>query len=91
MTDIAFLHHAAHTACSVTCKITAIDYDKKRVSLSIRALIEPQEAEEAIEEDEVAEEAIAEEAVVEEATEETVVEEAAEETVVEEAAEETAE
>ena len=30
----------------VTCKITAIDFDKKRVSLSIRALIEP-EAEDA--------------------------------------------
>ena len=40
---------------SVTAKITAIDYDKKRVSLSIRALIEPA-AEEA------AEEAVAEEA-----------------------------
>ena len=37
---------------TVTCKITAIDYDKKRVSLSIRALIEPAEevAEEAVEE-----------------------------------------
>ncbi len=35
----------------VTCKITAVDYDKKRVSLSIRALIEPaEEAEEAVEE-----------------------------------------
>ena len=33
----------------VTCKITAIDFDKKRVSLSIRALIEPA-AEEAAEE-----------------------------------------
>ena len=32
----------------VTCKLTAVDYDKKRVSLSIRALIEP--AEEAVEE-----------------------------------------
>ena len=32
----------------VTCKLTAVDYDKKRVSLSIRALIEPaEEAEEA--------------------------------------------
>lgn len=38
----------------VTCKITAVDYDKKRVSLSIRALLEPV-AEEAAEE--VAEEA----------------------------------
>lgn len=49
---------------TVTCKITAIDYDKKRVSLSIRALIEP--AEEAVEE--TAEEAVAEE-VAEEAAE----------------------
>lgn len=40
----------------VTCKITGIDYDKKRVSLSIRALIEPEAAEEAVEE------AVAEEA-----------------------------
>ena len=32
----------------LTAKITAVDYDKKRVSLSIRALIEP--AEEAAEE-----------------------------------------
>ncbi len=47
---------------TVTCKITAIDYDKKRVSLSIRALIEPA-AEEAVEE------AVAEEAVAEEAAE----------------------
>lgn len=45
----------------VTCKLTAVDYDKKRVSLSIRALIEP--AEEAVEE------AVAEEAVAEEAAE----------------------
>ena len=49
----------------VTCKLTAVDYDKKRVSLSIRALIEP--AEEAVEE--AAEEAPAEEAVAEEAAE----------------------
>ncbi|MEE1139100.1 MAG: bifunctional 4-hydroxy-3-methylbut-2-enyl diphosphate reductase/30S ribosomal protein S1 [Acutalibacteraceae bacterium] len=45
---------------TVTCKITAIDYDKKRVSLSIRALIEP--AEEAVEEVAAVEEAPAEEA-----------------------------
>lgn len=45
----------------VTCKLTAVDYDKKRVSLSIRALIEPAE--------EAAEEAPAEEAVAEEAAE----------------------
>ncbi|MBQ8015634.1 MAG: S1 RNA-binding domain-containing protein, partial [Clostridia bacterium] len=54
----------------VTCKLTAVDYDKKRVSLSIRALIEP--AEEAVEEtaaEEVAEEAPAVEAVAEEAAE----------------------
>ncbi len=46
----------------VTCKITAVDYDKKRVSLSIRALIEPAEeaAEEAVED--AADEAVAEEA-----------------------------
>ncbi len=50
---------------TVTAKITAIDYDKKRVSLSIRALIEP--AEEAVEE--AAEEAVAEEAAAEEAAE----------------------
>lgn len=38
----------------VTCKITAIDYDKKRVSLSIRALLDPEEdVEEAEEEPEV--------------------------------------
>lgn len=35
----------------VTCKITAIDFDKKRVSLSIRALIEPAAEEEAVEEE----------------------------------------
>ena len=46
----------------VTCKITAIDFDKKRVSLSIRALIEPA-AEEAAE----GEAAPAEEAVEESA------------------------
>lgn len=46
----------------VTCKITAIDFDKKRVSLSIRALIEPA-AEEAAEEDAApAEEAVEESA-----------------------------
>ncbi len=49
----------------VTCKLTAVDYDKKRVSLSIRALIEP--AEEAAEAP--AEEAPAAEAVAEEAAE----------------------
>lgn len=45
----------------VTCKLTAVDYDKKRVSLSIRALLET--SEEAAEEAEApAEEAVAEEA-----------------------------
>ncbi len=49
----------------VTCKLTAVDYDKKRVSLSIRALLET--AEEAAEE--AVEEAPAEEAAAEEAAE----------------------
>lgn len=44
----------------VTCKITAIDFDKKRVSLSIRALIEPT-AEEAAEEEAAPAEEAAEE------------------------------
>ncbi len=50
----------------VTCKITAIDFDKSRVSLSIRALLAPKAEEEAVEE--VAEEAAEEatEAPVEE-------------------------
>ena len=71
----------------VTVKITAIDYDRKRISLSIRALLEPEEpaAEEATEE---AVEAPAEEAV--EAPAEEVVEAPAEEAV-EAPAEETAE
>ena len=64
----------------VKVKITEIDFDKKRVSLSIRALLEPA-AEEAVEEE------AAEEAVEEEAAEE-VAEEAAEVAgVAEEAAE----
>ena len=47
----------------VTCKITGIDYDKKRVSLSIRALLEPETAEAAEEAPaEVAAEEVAEEA-----------------------------
>ncbi len=37
----------------VAAKITAIDLDKKRVSLSIRALIEPETVEETVAEDEV--------------------------------------
>ena len=45
----------------VDAKITAIDFDKKRVSLSIRALIEPEApAEETVEADEVVYEAVAE-------------------------------
>ena len=52
-----------HIGDVVTAKITEIDFDKKRVSLSIRALIEPAaEAEEVVE--------AVEEAVAEEATEE---------------------
>ena len=67
----------------VTCQITAIDFDKKRVSLSIRALLEPEEAEDEADED--AAEEVAQDAaeVVEDAAE--AVEEAAE--AVEEAAE----
>ena len=75
----------------VTCKITAIDYDKKRVSLSIRALL-PEEEYEDEEPAEVAEETAEEApAAVEEVTEE--VAEAAEEApaAVEEAVEEAAE
>lgn len=52
---------------TVTVKITAIDFDKKRVSLSIRALIEP--TEEAAEDIAEETEAVAEEAVAEEAAE----------------------
>ena len=50
----------------VTAKITAIDYEAKRVSLSMRALLEPEE--EVV--TEVAEEAAVEETVVEEDAEE---------------------
>ena len=82
---------------TVKCQITDIDYDKKRVSLSIRNLLDEDEdlpeveaAEEVVEE--AAEEAPVEEAPVEEAAEEVVeeapVEEAVEEAPVEEAAEE---
>ncbi len=46
----------------VTCKITAIDFDKKRVSLSIRALIEPAAEEASEEEAAPAEEAVEESA-----------------------------
>lgn len=52
----------------VKVKITAIDFEKNRVSLSIRELLEPEVKEE-----------VAEDAVVEEATEEAVAEEVAEE------------
>ncbi len=51
----------------VKVKITAIDFEKNRVSLSIRELLEPEVKEE-----------VAEDAVVEEATEEAVAEEVAE-------------
>ena len=54
----------------VKAKIMEIDFDKKRVSLSIKALLDPPAAEEAVEapaEEPVAEEAPAEEAPVEEA------------------------
>ena len=52
----------------VTCKITAIDFDKKRVSLSIRALLEPvEEADEAVSEEAPAEEAEAEAPAAEDA------------------------
>ena len=46
----------------VDVKVTEIDFDKKRVSLSIRALIEPAAEEAAEETAEVAEEAAAEDA-----------------------------
>lgn len=55
----------------VKAKIMEIDFDKKRVSLSIKALLDPPAAEEAVEapaEEPVAEEAPVEEAPVEEAT-----------------------
>ncbi len=62
----------------VTVKITDVDYDKHRISLSIRVLLEPEVVEEAEEAAEVAVEEVAEE-VAEEAVEaETVAEEAAE-------------
>ncbi|MBQ3996401.1 MAG: S1 RNA-binding domain-containing protein, partial [Clostridia bacterium] len=75
----------------VSCQITDIDYDKKRVSLSIRALLDDEEdltdileTEEEAPAEEVVEEAPAEE-VVEEAPAEEVVEEAPAEEAVEEA------
>ncbi|MBR3592989.1 MAG: bifunctional 4-hydroxy-3-methylbut-2-enyl diphosphate reductase/30S ribosomal protein S1 [Clostridia bacterium] len=60
----------------VEAKITAIDLDKKRVSLSIRVLLEPEVKEEAVAEDEVV--ASTEDAVVEAPVVEEVAEEAAE-------------
>ena len=66
----------------VDAKITAIDFEKKRVSLSIRALLEPEVKEEAPAEetaDEVVYEATEENAPVEDAVEEAAVVEAAEE------------
>ena len=76
----------------VEAKITAIDLEKKRVSLSIRALLEPEVKEEEApaeaEADEVVYEATEENApVAEEVVEEVAVEEAVAETVEEEAAE----
>ncbi len=72
----------------VDAKITAIDFDKKRVSLSIRALLEPEVEEEAAdEEDEVVYEATEEstvEAVAEDETAATEVQEVAEEATTEE-------
>ncbi len=59
----------------VEAKITAVDLEKKRVSLSIRVLLEPEVVEEAVAEDEVV--ATTEEAVAEAPVEE-VAEEAAE-------------
>ncbi len=53
----------------VTAKITAIDFDKKRVSLSIRELLAEEEATEEAEIVEEAQEAVAEEAPAEEAAE----------------------
>lgn len=76
---------------TVKAQITDIDYDKKRVSLSIRNLLDEDEEVEEVEE--VVEDVEETEAVVEDAAEEVaeeVVEEAAEE-VAEEAAEEVAE
>lgn len=61
---IASPKEVLHVGDVVKAKITEIDFDKKRVSLSIRALIEP-----AAEAEEVAEEVVAEEAVAEEAAE----------------------
>ncbi len=51
----------------ITAKITAIDYDRKRISLSIRALLEPEAPAEVEAPAEEAVEAPAEEAVAEEA------------------------
>lgn len=56
---------------TVQAKITAIDFDKKRVSLSIRELLAEEEAAEEAEIMEEAAEAVVEEAVVEEAVEAT--------------------
>lgn len=54
---------------TVTAKITAIDYDAKKVSLSIRALLEPVEEEAVSEaEEEVVEEVAVEEVAAEETT-----------------------
>ncbi|MBR5753147.1 MAG: S1 RNA-binding domain-containing protein, partial [Clostridia bacterium] len=73
----------------VKCQITDIDYDKKRVSLSIRNLLE--EGEDLVDVLDETEEAPVEEAPVEAAVEEVVEEAAVEEAPVEEAAEEVVE
>ncbi len=77
----------------VEAKITAIDFEKKRVSLSIRALLEPEEKPEEAPAAEEADEVVYEtpEEVVAEVVAEVVEEVAAEEVVTETAAEEAAE
>ena len=88
---------------SVDVKILDVDFDKKRVSLSIKALLDPPAVEEAPAEEAVAEEAPAEEAAADEApaeevtpaeitkAEDTVVADGAEAVPVEEVAEAAAE
>ncbi len=56
----------------VQAKIINIDFDNKKVSLSIRALLPEEEVEEAVAEEAPAEETVAEEAVAEEVVEEKV-------------------
>lgn len=75
----------------VEAKITEVDEERKRVSLSIRALLPVEEVAEAPASEEVAEEPAAEETVAEAASEEVAEEPAAEEAVAETASEEAAE